>query len=505
MADWGVFYRKVEIFPHSNADSLEIARAGNYQFVVRKGEYKEGDGALVIPEKSILSGELKDKYQAYLVGADKSRVGSVKLRGELSMGILMSPEEASSYIDSEPVEDFDYSEAFGVKKYEPPVPTQLAGSVEPLPNGSFSKHDAEHLSVYRDALLPEDDVVVTEKIHGCLHRLTKITMSDGTKKPIYKVVVGDEVFGVDASGALVSTPVTRIFNNGKSDTWMRITPDRKTSFRGGQNAGVVCTPNHRFWSPTKEEYVSASQLSVGDSILLSREDITLTYLQREVLKGKLLGFEAKVAEITDVTDTSPPSSKLDIETGTHNFFANGVLVHNSQAVYTLTDSGEFFVSSKGLFSKGLRIKDSETNAYWRAARAVGMEDRLKLLQHENDGATVQAFGEIVPVQGGNWTYGLKDIDVLIFDVRVSGQSYSFDGSIPAYFMELWVPILYIGKFGQLDVASISKGMEQVSGKQLHIREGVVIRPLEMKFAKDGTRLFLKSINPKYKQTGEEIN
>lgn len=348
MAEWGVFYRKLELFPHPNADALEIARAGNYQFVVKKGQYKTGDGAFVIPEKSILSGALKDKYQNYLVGSNKDRVGSVKLRGELSMGILMSAQEMFDVLAPDDVamivqSEVDYSERFGVTKYEPPIPTSLAGDVDRVPNGQFSRHDVEQFAVYRDALVEDDMVVITEKIHG------------------------------------------------------------------------------------------------------------------------------------------------------------------TQAVYTLTESGEFFVSSKGLFSKGFQLKESETNAYWRAAKAVDMESRLKLLQQENDGATVQAFGEVVPVQGGNWTYGMRDIDALIFDIRANGNSYTFDGSIPAYFMELWVPILHIGRLGDVNLQELCKGNECVSGKELHIREGIVVRPLEMRFAKDGTRLFLKVINPAYKEDDNALS
>jgi RNA ligase (TIGR02306 family) len=82
VAEWGVFYRRVEVFPHDNADSLEVVRAGNYQFVVRKGTYQTDDMALVIPEKAVLTGRVKEEYQDYLAGSNKDRVKSVKLRGE---------------------------------------------------------------------------------------------------------------------------------------------------------------------------------------------------------------------------------------------------------------------------------------------------------------------------------------------------------------------------------------------------------------------------------------
>jgi hypothetical protein len=45
----------------------------------------------------------------------------------------------------------------------------------------------------------------------------------------------------------------------------------------------------------------------------------------------------------------------------------------------------------------------------------------------------------------------------------------------------------------------------VSGNQVHIREGVVLRPYIDRDTKDGTKLRLKIINPAYKESGEEIN
>jgi hypothetical protein len=50
-----------------------------------------------------------------------------------------------------------------------------------------------------------------------------------------------------------------------------------------------------------------------------------------------------------------------------------------------------------------------------------------------------------------------------------------------------------------------KGMETVSGKQLHIREGVVIRPYIDRCARYNTKLRLKLINPKYKESGDDFH
>jgi hypothetical protein len=102
--------------------------------------------------------------------------------------------------------------------------------------------------------------------------------------------------------------------------------------------------------------------------------------------------------------------------------------------------------------------------------------------------------------------------------------------VPEDFKSLWVPIVFDGQL-TLDkkevviysdpergihktkndyllpksIVDLCKGNELVSGKEVHIREGVVLRPYIDRNAKDGTKLRLKIINPAYKETGEEIN
>lgn len=120
-------------------------------------------------------------------------------------------------------------------------------------------------------------------------------------------------------------------------------------------------------------------------------------------------------------------------------------------------------------------------------------------------AGVQVFAELVPCQGGAWTYGVTGgTTVLVFDVRVNGSSVPYDKLAPVW-GAAWVPVIYRGPFAAEHARGLREGLEQVSGKQLHIREGVVVRPYVDRRANDGRRLALKLINPKYKETGEEIN
>ena len=117
----------------------------------------------------------------------------------------------------------------------------------------------------------------------------------------------------------------------------------------------------------------------------------------------------------------------------------------------------------------------------------------------------------------------------MFDVRLNGVSIPYD-KVPTELSELWVPIVYDGQLDLIEkeviifedeergirktridyilpkeIVNLCKGNELVSGKEVHIREGVVLRPYIDRNAKDRTKLRLKIINPAYKESGEEIN
>ena len=89
MSDLKVTLEKLEIFPHPNADLLELAQVGLYRAVVGKGQFESGDYALYIPEQAILPPELIEELglTGKLAGPEKNRVKAVRLRGEISQGI----------------------------------------------------------------------------------------------------------------------------------------------------------------------------------------------------------------------------------------------------------------------------------------------------------------------------------------------------------------------------------------------------------------------------------
>lgn len=165
--EWKIFKTKLEVYPHKNADKLELAKAGQFQFVVMKGLYQTGDDAFVIPEKSVLPDALKVHWEAFLKGPDKNRVGSIRLRNEASQGILLSMDKAKEiWPDIETAEyGTDVSEFLGITKYEPPIPPQFAGQMKPL-QGEKHYFDCTHYSISEHEFKDDDEVVVSEKVHG---------------------------------------------------------------------------------------------------------------------------------------------------------------------------------------------------------------------------------------------------------------------------------------------------------------------------------------------------
>jgi len=178
---------RLEIEEHPNADVIELAKVGDYRSIVRKGQFKTGDLGVYIPEAAILPDWMIERLglEGKLAGKDKNRVKAVKLRGILSQGLIYPVETREDCIDmdtgdisnihcvthseggfgrSVEIGD-DVTEWLRITKYEPPIPTQMAGEVFNA-FGMTLKYDIENLKKYPDILIDGEDVTLTEKIHG---------------------------------------------------------------------------------------------------------------------------------------------------------------------------------------------------------------------------------------------------------------------------------------------------------------------------------------------------
>lgn len=156
---------ELTIAPHPDADRLELARVGDYQSIVPKGNFATGDLGAYIQEASIVPQPILEELGLVgrLAGPDANRVKAIRLRGVLSQGIVYPAREGWAVGD-------DVGEELGITKYQPPIPTHMSGEMVGAV-GYTVRYDIENLKRFPDVLQPGEEVVFTEKIHGTWSQL----------------------------------------------------------------------------------------------------------------------------------------------------------------------------------------------------------------------------------------------------------------------------------------------------------------------------------------------
>lgn len=167
-----VSVEEVQVYPHSNADNLELVGIGDNQYVVQKGLYVTGDLAVAIPKNSIVNHPVFIReWGEYLQGKDGNRVGFKIMRGQESQGIVVR-EDLVKEITGKDITDFeigvDISEELSVKQYIAPIPDELKGTVETYTGTLIRdiKHDCKYASVYLDRFVNGEPITITSKLHG---------------------------------------------------------------------------------------------------------------------------------------------------------------------------------------------------------------------------------------------------------------------------------------------------------------------------------------------------
>jgi RNA ligase (TIGR02306 family) len=148
------------IIPHPNADRLDMAtfEGMGYQVITAKGNFQQEDLAFYFPIDSVIPDRYLDEFNIRQYYSKKIR--AAKLRGIFSEGLLIPV--GNEFVGN--VGD-DYTEHFGVTKYEYPIPKRMQGDVEGA-IGQYRFPSPEHLKRYKEVLVEGEQVVVTEKVHG---------------------------------------------------------------------------------------------------------------------------------------------------------------------------------------------------------------------------------------------------------------------------------------------------------------------------------------------------
>lgn len=179
-------------------------------------------------------------------------------------------------------------------------------------------------------------------------------------------------------------------------------------------------------------------------------------------------------------------------------------LHGSACLLTyVADEGRVHVSSKGFGARSLALREDPRNLYWRAVRAHGVPEAAARLAERLGARRIGVFGEVYGAGVQDLTYGAdgrrETLGYAVFDVSAEiGGSVRWldtgvlDGELPV------VPRLYEGPYDIDRVLSVASGRETVSGRGLHLREGVVIRPATERYsAVTGGRAIAKAVSPAY--------
>lgn len=183
--------RKIaDIQPIKDADAIEVATVDGWKVVVKKGEYSVGDLAVYLEIDSWVPHELapflsKGSEPREYNGVRGERLRTVKLRGQVSQGLLLkiSEDDGWNYIHSSPSEQHenrfvdlgeeanegdDVTELLGIQKWEAPISPQLAGQVRgQFPANLIPKTDQERIqNCFEEISVRDDTYEVTLKLDG---------------------------------------------------------------------------------------------------------------------------------------------------------------------------------------------------------------------------------------------------------------------------------------------------------------------------------------------------
>lgn len=185
MSTFSVRIKRIRaIEPHPNADAIEFALVDGYRSIVKKGQFQPGQLMVYLPEGALLPDELiqelglwnEKTHMGKLGGPQGNRITAMRLRGELSQGIVMAVsreleiEFSHTFFAFEGARELqegdDVAELLRVTKYVPEIPESLRGAVFVAGREPTLAFDVEDFKAFPDVLQEGEEVVFTEKLHG---------------------------------------------------------------------------------------------------------------------------------------------------------------------------------------------------------------------------------------------------------------------------------------------------------------------------------------------------
>ena len=514
-----------EVKPHPNADRLELAVVKGWQTIIQKGSFNTGDKCVYFQPDCLIDEKVAKRLGVDMYCQTKPkgmRVKSIKLRGEYSHGFAVELEE------DWPV-GTNVMKHYKTIKFEPR--TRFDGSshrghgFQAKPHPLFIKNAVpENLRNYKHILEEGEPVAVTEKIHGCVRSDTKITRANGEEVPITELGVGDYVLSYDVKNALFVPAIIEsilIQDAEHSPSWFKLEFDNARK--------LFCTSNHQIL--TKDSgWIHAVNMLEGEEILsflppLKRQRIKL--VRKTPIKQKYTRYDIGVAQH-------------------HNFVAEQAVIHNSQCGIGMIDKvwmarsknfrrkspvdcvngvfkrkcivwyGSFLnwlepylilrwpFRSLKFYIRARRSSAQQASMYWLPYADPNLVNMVEHIQRRKaqiagGGRQVIVFCEIYgDVQVLKYNHKPGDKSYVVFDILVDNR-YLNTHEVQKYCRQFWVPavplLAYDVPYNFDKIVALASGPSKLCER--HIREGIVIKPIEERTHPSIGRVSMKCVSDEY--------
>lgn len=297
--------RLKNVRPHPNADRVQLATCHGNQVVVGL-DSKEGDWGMYFPCDGQLSHEFchannlyrdktKNKFPDEKAGMfdDNRRVRAQRFRGEVSDG-FWTPLHSFGfiYVTGLDVEGLELDEWGGVpicNKYINPNTLKAAqqnqGKKTRVAKSSvmFKEHiDTEHFGKNVHQIKRDDLVIITEKLHGCVHYDSIVnTIEYGDVKIGWLVdnKISAKIKAMDTTThEIVYVPIDAHYFLANDGVWYEMELENGTTLK--------ITGNNPVWLPDLGVYRRVDEL-VGDENILFNDEGIVNVFQRDEVKNKI--------------------------------------------------------------------------------------------------------------------------------------------------------------------------------------------------------------------------
>lgn len=162
---------------HPEADTLAVTGVCNECVIFKIGEFDKGSRAVFIPEEAVLPNIPLFEFvwkQRLLEGKPIREIDRVvkarRLRGIFSCGLIIPVPSEFAHLDPAT----DIASQLGITKYEQPEAVCMGGDNAQQQGWLVKFTDIENVRRYDTVLIPGEEVIITEKIHGsnaryCFH------------------------------------------------------------------------------------------------------------------------------------------------------------------------------------------------------------------------------------------------------------------------------------------------------------------------------------------------